>query len=125
MKEDLKKNSTQNSQRKIIMNDGRIIAAPETCDACGEAYFDTKPSSVFYHVRRKCEITRKKRGTSECPRLIAVQPDSIGKHFLISIGDQFYSCKASNTNIKLSDKNISAFALACTRQGSNRIDFYF
>ena len=121
----MKENRAQNLQRKIIMNDGRIIAAPETCDACGEAFFDTKPSSVFYHVRRKCEITRKKRGTSECPRLIAVQPDSIGKHFLISIGDQFYSCKASNTNIKLSDKNISAFALACSRQGSNRIDFYF
>ena len=99
------------------MNDGRIIAAPETCDACGEAYFDTKPSSVFYHIRRKCEITRKKRGTSECPRLIAVQPDSIGKNFLISIGDQFYSCRSSNTNMKLSDKNPSAFALACTRQG--------
>ena len=102
------------------MNDGRIIAAPETCDACGEAYFDTKASSVFYHVRRKCEITRKKRGTSECPRLIAVQPDAIGKNFLISIGDKFYSCKAST---KWSHENPSAFALACTRQGSESIYF--
>lgn len=103
------------------MNDGRIIAAPETCDACGEAYFDTKASSLFYHVRRKCEVTRKKRGTSECPRLIAVQPDAIGKNFLISIGDKFYSCSSTSSR-KLTDENPSAFALACSRYGSDRID---
>ena len=67
---------------------------------------NSEPSTLFYHVRRKCEVTRQKRGTTECPRLIAVQPDALGKSFLISVDDKFYSAYATS---KTSDENPSTF----------------